>query len=204
MEQSDKKQADEGLVQSFIVGFIRGSHGVSGKFNFESSSGFYDHFENMTEVTLRNGKTGDSKVFKVESVEIGDFSSFMKLEGINSPEDVKKYNHWEIVVPRDKASILEEDEWYVEDLKKCSLYYEDKDGLNCKVGTVTDVMEGGSGDLLEVRLAEDCEILADDIKFDADKKVRTVLIPMNGEAGFIGEVDVENRKIQLMHLWILE
>lgn len=204
MAQSDDKKNEDGLVQSFVVGFIRGSHGVSGKFNFESSSGYYDHFDEMTEVTLRNSKTGDSKVFKVESVEVGSFSSFMKLEGINSPEDVKKYNHWEIVVPRDNACYLDEDEWYVEDLKRCSLYFEDKDGLNVIVGTVTDVMEGGSGDLLEVRLAEDCNLLDEKVKFDSNGKLRTVLIPMNGEAGFIGKVDVLNKMIQLMHLWILE
>lgn len=204
MAQSDNSKKDDGLVQSFIVGFIRGSHGVSGKFNFESASGYYEHFEDMSEVTLRNSKTGDSRVFKVESVEIGSFSSFMKLEGINSPEDVKKYNHWEIVVPRDNASFLDEDEWYVEDLKGCSLYYEGKGGLNIVVGTVTDVMEGGSGDLLEVKLAEDCDFLDESIRFNSDGKVRTVLIPMNGEAGFIGDVDVRKKKIQLMHLWILE
>ena len=204
MAQSDNNKKDDGLVQSFIVGFVRGSHGVAGKFAFESSSGYYDHFERMTEVTLRNGKTGDSKVFKVESVEIGSFSSFMKLEGINSPEEAKKYMRWEIVVPRGNASVLDEDEWYVEDLKNCSLYYEGKDGLNTIVGTVTDVLEGGSGDLLEVRLAEDCDFLDEHIRFDSNGKVRTVLIPLNGEAGFIGTVDVRKKMIQLMHLWILE
>ena len=162
----------------------------------------------MSEVTLRNSRTGDSKVFKVESVEVGSVSSFMKLEGINSPEEAKKYSRWEIVVPRGNACLLEEDEWYVEDLKGCSLYYEGEGGLDgcpkTTVGTVTDVMEGGSGDLLEVRLAEDCGLLDESVRFDSNGKVRTVLVPMNGEAGFIGKVDVEDKMIQLMHLWILE
>jgi len=107
-------------------------------------------------------------------------------------------------VPRDNASVLEEDEWYVEDLKRCSLYFEGKDGLREIIGTVTDVMEGGSGDLLEVKLAEDCDFLDESIRFDSNGKARTVLIPMNGEAGFIGKVDVRKKMIQLMHLWILE
>jgi len=223
----------EQLLEQFVVGFVRGSHGITGEFKVESASGYFDHFFDMTEVTLRNGKTGESKLFKVETVDAGDHDLYMKLVGINNPEDVKKFTRWEIVVPRDKACPLGENEWYVEDLKKCSLVYyptekdlESKNGLDIKVnepvviGTITDVMEGGSGDLLEVLLAENCDLLDDSIKFGTDengrvlikrdkngeiiKKSRTVYVPLKGEAGFIGKVDIENRMVQLMHLWILE
>lgn len=209
----------ENLLEHFVVGFVRGSHGISGEFKVESTSGYFEHFFEMTEVTLRNGKTGESKLYKVEDVSAGDHDLYMKLNGINTPEDVKKFACWEIVVPRDKACPLGENEWYVEDLKKCSLvYYENGNGF--VVGKITDVMEGGSGDLLEVSLAEDCDILTDAIKYGTDedgkilkkfdkngeviKKSRTVYVPLKEEAGFIGKVDIENRIIQLMHLWILE
>ena len=204
MAQSDNSKDDDGLTQSFIVGFVCGPHGVSGKMSFESSSGQYEHFGRMAEVALRNGKTGESRACKVEAVEIGSFSSFIKLEGIDSPEEARKYTRWEIVVPRGYASRLGEDEWYVEDLKRCSLYYEGEDGLRTIVGTVTDVLEGGSGDLLEVALAEDCDFLDGHVRFTSDGKARTVLVPLSGEAGFIGAVDVRKKMIQLMHLWILE
>lgn len=209
----------ENLLEHFVVGFVRSSHGISGEFKVESTSGYFEHFFEMTEVTLRNGKTGESKLYKVEDVSSGDHDLYMKLNGINTPEDVKKFARWEIVVPRDKACPLGENEWYVEDLKKCSLvYYENGNGF--VVGKITDVMEGGSGDLLEVSLAEDCDILTDAIKYGTDedgkilkkfdkngeviKKSRTVYVPLKEEAGFIGKVDIENRIIQLMHLWILE
>ena len=57
-------------MEQFIVGFVRGSHGISGEFKVESTSGYYEHFAQMKEVTLRNGRNGDSKLFKVESVNI--------------------------------------------------------------------------------------------------------------------------------------
>ena len=202
------------MNERFVVGIVRGSHGVTGNFKVESTSGEYEHFANMTEVTLRNGKTGTEKLYKIEGVELSGQTLLMKLAGIDSPEEVKKINGCEIVVPREYACPLDKSEWYVEDLKQCALVYPkdgwSKDGLEAKtspadfvtVGTVTDVLEGGTGNLLEIKLAEDCNLLADDVKYTANGKTRTVLVPFKNE--FIGEIDVQGKRIQLMHLWILE
>ena len=202
------------MNERFVVGIIRGSHGVTGNFKVESTSGEYEHFADMEEVTLRNGKTGSEKLYKVEGVELSGQTLLMKLAGIDSPEEVKKINGCEIVVPREYACPLDKSEWYVEDLKQCALVYPkdgwSKDGLEAKtspadfvtVGTVTDVLEGGTGNLLEIKLAEDCNLLADDVKYTANGKTRTVLVPFKNE--FIGEIDVQAKRIQLMHLWILE
>lgn len=188
-------------MEQFVIGFIRGSHGVTGNFKVESTSGEYEHFANLDEVTLRNGDTGVSKLYKVENVEVGANTLFMKLAGINSPEDVKKVNGWEIVVPRDKACPLAKNEWYVEDLKHCAVVYKQgKDGF--VVGTVTDVVEGGTGNLLEVALAESSELLSDSVKYTSGGKLRTVLVPFINE--FVGKIDVKNKTVELMHLWILE
>ena len=193
-------------MEQFVIGFIRGSHGVSGNFRVESTSGEYEHFANLTEVTLRNSASGASKLYAVEDVEIGANTLFMKLAGINSPEDAKKLNGWEIVVPRDKACPLAKNEWYIEDLKHCALVYKQgKNGFAATeevVGTVTDVLEGGTGNLLEVALAENSELLSDSVKYTSGGKLRTVLVPFINE--FIGKVDVKNKRIELMHLWILE
>lgn len=76
-------------------------------------------------------------------------------------------------------------------------------GKSVTVGTITDVIEGGSGNLLEILLAENCDLLADNIKYLADgKTVRTVYVPFNPQ--FVRNVDIKNKTIQLMHLWILE
>ena len=202
------------LKDQFVVGIVRGSHGITGEFKVESTSGEYEHFADMDEVTLTNGTV--SRLAKVESVSEGSNILYMKLEGINSPEEAAKFNRWEIVVPREKAHKLQKDEWYIEDLKNCALNFypeQGNDGLAVwtapatgkpvKVGTITDVIEGGSGNLLEVFLAEDCDLLASNIKYSSEgKKVRTVYVPFNPQ--FVRNVDVKNKCIQLMHLWILE
>ena len=73
-----------------------------------------------------------------------------------------------------------------------------------KVGIVTDVVEGGSGNLLEVALSEsaDAAIARTDKVKPSAKGGKTILIPFNKE--FIGTVDIKNAAVQLMHLWILE
>lgn len=176
-----------------VVGFIRGSHGFSGECKVESTSGEYEHLLGLKDVTLVHGDL--QKETKVESVSLGNAIAYVKFAGINSDEDVAKYNRWEILVPRKYCKPLKEDEWYIEDLQNCSLVYEGKDdsaSLNAPadkvVGTITDVLEGGGGYLLEVSLSESCD--------------RKVLVPFNKE--FIGKVDIKNGTVQLMHLWILE
>ena len=174
-----------------VIGFIRGSHGYSGESKVESTSGEYEHFLKLKEVTLQHGD--EKREVKIESVSLGNAIAYVKFEGINSDSEIQKYNRWEILVPRKYCKSLKKDEWYIEDLRDCSLVYEGKDDpatLDAPkvVGKITDVLEGGGGNLLEVSLAESCD--------------RKVLVPFNNE--FIGKVDVKNGTVQLMHLWILE
>lgn len=193
----------EELNNLLIVGFIRAPHGVKGNFKVESTSGEYEHFEKLEEVALRKGDSGELKKFKVESVEAGSQTLFLKLKGIDSPEDARKYGGFQILVPRENACPCGKDEWYVVDLIGCDLMYAlAEDAAPVKTGTITDVLEGGTGDLLEVLLAESCNLLEKDVIYDGDGKVRKVLVPLSEQ--FIGKVDVKKKEIQLMHLWILE
>lgn len=194
--------------EQLVVGFIRGSHGYSGECKVESASGEYEHLLKLKEVTLVHGDT--TKETKVESVSLGNNVAYVKFTGINSSEEVQKYNRWEIKVPRKYCKPLAKNEWYFEDLRKCSLVYFDAQKKNepatsvapIEVGTITDVLEGGAGYLLEVSLSESCTCISDEIKFTKDGKLRKVMIPFRDQ--FIGKVDVKNNTVQLMHLWILE
>ena len=177
-----------------VIGFIRGAHGFSGESKVESSSGEYEHLLKLKEVTLQHD--GLQKETKVESVSLGHAVAYIKFAGIDSDTELKKFNGWEILAERKYCKPLGKDEWYIADLINCSLVYEGKDDpatldapAEAKtVGTITDVLEGGGGNLLEVSLAENCD--------------RKVLVPFNKE--FIGKVNMKNKTVQLMHLWILE
>ena len=190
---------------------VRGSHGISGEFKVESTSGEYGHFADMEEVTLMDGAV--KKLFKVEYTREAATTLYMKLIGINTPEEAAKFNRWQIVVPRKNAHQLQKDEWYIEDLKGCSVWYDDEAAEGSAtvasgfkdsdvIGTVTNVMEGGSGYLVEVSLSEGCRFLTDDVKYTKGGSLRKVLVPLSYR--FLTGIDVENKRMQLMHLWILE
>lgn len=179
----------------FAVGFIRGSFGILGGCKIESASGEYEHIACLKEVTLV--KDGVRKSYAVETAEMKGGFLYMKFKGVDSPEQAKNLARSSIVVPRECAKPLKKDEWYIEDLLQCELVYE-----NTSVGIVKNVIEGGGCDLFEVALYEHCEILSHDVKYSADGKLRTVYVPFRKE--YIGAVEIEKRRIELLHLWILE
>lgn len=195
------------------VGFVRGSHGLTGEVRIESASGRYEHIAALKEVTLV--QKGISAKHAVENARVAGNVLYVKFAGVDSPEAAKKLNGAALQTSRENACPLKEGEWYVEDLKKCSLvYFGEENGLGndvaptddvrsrSVVGSITDVLEGGAGELLEVLLSEDCDVLKEEVKLNANKKPRTVYVPFNET--HVGKVDIPNKSVQLMHLWILE
>ena len=47
--------ASNAITERFVVGIVRGSHGITGEFKVESTSGEYGHFASMEEVALSDG-----------------------------------------------------------------------------------------------------------------------------------------------------
>lgn len=195
-----------------MVGIIRGTHGLAGNCKVESTSGEFQHFTGMKDVVLRKNSVETKRT--IEKVSIGGGILYIKFSGINSPEEAKKLSGSEIVVSREFACPCGKDEYYVEDLKQCQLVYTSGSakGMAEKsaattaepvvVGTITDVLEGGAGDLFEVVLSESCSLLSQELRTTSSGKPRKVLVPFKKE--FIGTVDTKNKQVQLMHLWILE
>ncbi|MCM1408737.1 MAG: ribosome maturation factor RimM [Treponema brennaborense] len=183
------------------VGIIRAAFGLAGDVKVESTSGEHEHFSRLTEVTLR--KAGAETAAVVEAARTSGAFLLVKFAGIDTIEQAKALAGSEIVVPRDMACPLRTGEYYIEDLKGCSLVYygENIDGpaagtetAGTAAGIITDVVEGGAGYLLEVLPAESA---------DSGKTARrTVMVPFKNE--FIGTIDIDRKLVCLMHLWILE
>lgn len=187
------------------VAFVRYPHGVSGECNVISASGEYAHILALKEVVLCRGEKRERRT--VESARMASSCALVKFAGIDSPEAARKYSGWEMLAPRENAYQLKEGEWYIDDLRGCSLVYAGGNGLPGgasaeTVGVIVDVVEGGASHLFEVRLDEHCALLSDGVKFSARGKIRTVYVPFTDE--HIGEIDITRKTVRLLHLWILE
>ncbi len=167
------------MATFMAVGKIRSSHGVHGELKFFSYSGEYEHFNQLSQVELRQGPL--QKVYAVESFRLAGEIPLMKLAGIDTPELAKTLANWEIWVERSQAAPLEPGEYYLGDLIGCRAVNGDK-----VLGTVTGYLEGGVAPLIEVAKVEG----------------GTALVPFQQQ--YWGEIDLTGQTMQLLTPWILE
>jgi 16S rRNA processing protein RimM len=162
----------------FTVGRIHSSHGLKGEVTITSYSGETEHFAGMERITAVSGER--SRELVVESVRGGGKKLIAKFSSVDTLEDAKKLAGWELWVDRDDAVPLGPEEYYTADIVGCDVYY--REG---KVGTVEYVGDGTQGSILGISTEEG-----------------TKLVPFLHV--FIGTVDVEKGRIELLVDWILE
>jgi len=165
--------------ERLAIGRVRTSHGIRGHVRVESYSGETEHFTRLTELTLSDGRR--ERTFVVEQMRASAGHLLLKLEGLDSPEEAREYTGWEIIVSREAASPLGEDEYYLVDLCRCDAV---KNGV--RLGKIVAVCEGGGGDMLEVEVASG----------------RRYFVPFRRE--FVGTVDIPGRFVEIEADWLLE
>jgi 16S rRNA processing protein RimM len=172
------------VTESFVVGLVGSPFGLKGFVKVQSLSGETDHLTALGELTLRQG--GKDRVYPVEAWELRPGLSrtlLMKFAGVDSPEEAKAIRGAEIIAGRAHAAPLKPGEFYVEDLKGLEVAAAWDGGI---LGRITDIIEGGGGELVEIRL----------------NSGETRLVPFRGE--FFGDIDPETGKAVLLERWILE
>jgi 16S rRNA processing protein RimM len=154
--------------------------GLKGFVKVRPFSGETDHFSRLDKVTLRHG--GKDTVREIAEIILQGDSLLMRFAGIDSPEAAGLLKGAEIIAGREHAAPLKEGEYYVEDLKGLEVITGEGEIL----GHIIDVVEGGGGELAELKL------LSGEKRFAPFRKE------------FFGDVDLEGGKITLLELWILE
>lgn len=168
------------------TGHVAGTFGLNGCIKVVSSSGEYEHFLKLEQVyvaflknKLKKNKYKDGW-FAVESVKLASMCAFFFLKDVEILEDAKCFVGSDFFVEKKDACLLKEGEFYSADISSCCLFYEGN-----RVAEVLSVAEGGSSSLLEVRKNDGI----------------CCFVPFNAE--FIGNVDIEQKVIELRHDWIL-
>ncbi|MFW5684900.1 MAG: ribosome maturation factor RimM, partial [Spirochaetota bacterium] len=124
------------MANELVIGRVRTAHGVRGELKVEPLSRETRHFRGLREVTMIRGDRRER--VEIESVREAHRVVLVKLVGVDSPEEAKKWRGWEMAVPRELAAPLQEDEYYFADLVGLRVIFESSD-----VGVVRDLWEGG-------------------------------------------------------------
>jgi 16S rRNA processing protein RimM len=165
---------------SFIAGIIGTPFGLEGFVKVKPLSGEIEHLLKLKTAVLRQG--GKERVLAIEESAPNAAGVVMRFAGFHSPEDAKALAGAELIVSREEAAALKPGEFYVEDLKGLAVI----DGDMKLLGHIHAIIEGGGGDLAEITLN------------DGKRK----LVPFRKE--FFSGIDLENGRVTLSKLWILE
>ena len=164
----------------FALGRVGSPFGLKGFVKVKPFSGETSHFLHLKKITLKQGEKEETR--EVAETDCKGETLLIRFEGIDSPEAAAVLNGAEIIAPRERAAPLKIGEFYVEDLK--GLEVVNREGAS--LGHILNVVEGGGGDLVEVKLPSGAKRFA----------------PFRKE--FFGDVNFEEGSIALLEPWILE
>jgi 16S rRNA processing protein RimM len=168
------------LRTHFTIGCVGPPFGLKGFVKVKPFSGETSHFSRLEKVTLKCGEKEET--WDVAETVSQEGSVLIRFAGINNPENAALLNGAEIIAPRENAAPLKEGEFYVEDLRGLEVIDREEKIL----GHIVAVMEGGGGNLAEVKLLSG--------------KMR--LAPFRKE--FFGDPNLEEGKIVLLESFVLE
>jgi 16S rRNA processing protein RimM len=168
------------LTEQFVVAVVGSPFGVKGFVKVRPFSGETGHLEALESVVLR--RENRETLYHIEETLRAGPALAIKFRGIDSPEAAKALGGAELLADRAHAAPLGEGEYYVEDLRGMAV----ADAGGTIYGDILDVVEGGGGDLIEIRLP------SGEAKF----------VPFRTE--FFGEIAVESRRVVLLTPWILK
>jgi len=168
------------MTEKFIIGLVGAPFGVRGFVKVNPCSGETDHLLNLKSIVI--SKDGREQTLQIEEISLASPNVLMRFAGIDSPEKAKTLTGAQLIAGRDQAAPLADGEFYIEDLKGLSVTAENGEAI----GSIIDIIEGGGGELAEIKLS------------NGEKR----LVPFRKE--FFSVISPQDGKVILKNLWVLE
>ena len=140
------------------VGVITSTHGVRGEVKVFPTTDDPRRFKGLKKVTLYTGK--ERKELHIQGVKFFKQFVILKFEGIDNINDVEKYKRCPLLVTREDAVPLEEDEYFIADMIGMEVATEDGEAF----GTLKDVIGTGANDVYVVESLRYGDVLIPAIK----------------------------------------
>jgi len=163
------------MENNLRVGIISTTHGIRGEVKVFPTTDDPKRFEALKSVFLDTGK--ELITLEIEGIKYFKQQVILKFKGIDNINDVEKYRGKDLLIPRELAVPLEEDEYFIYDLIDSEVFTD----VGVKLGTLVEIMTTGANDVYVVETAEGKEILLPYIKecvldIDEEKKIIKVHI----------------------------
>jgi len=168
------------VTEKFIIGLAGAPFGVKGFIKIHPLSGETEHLLKLKSAVV--SKDGREQTLQIEESAAALPDVIMRFAGIDSPEKAKTLTGAQLIADREHAAPLGKGEFYIEDLKGLSVTAENGE----TIGSITDIIDGGGGELAEILLS------------NGEKR----LVPFRKE--FFPEISPEKGRVVLQNLWILE
>lgn len=140
------------------VGVITSTHGIRGEVKVFPTTDDPKRFKKLKQVILDTGK--EKRDLEVESVKFFKQFVILKFKGIDNINEVERYKRCSLLVTRDHAVPLQEDEYFIADMIGMQVVTED----GALFGTLKDVIETGANDVYIIESSEHGEVLVPAIK----------------------------------------
>ncbi len=155
------------MKKFLTIGEITKPHGVRGEVKVFPLTDDPKRFLDLEKVLI------DGKTVRITRVSAGTDRVILKLQGVDTLEQAEALRKKTLEVPREDAVELEEDAYFIEDLKDCIVY--DTNGV--LLGQISDVIATGSNDVYWIKKPKELLIPAlKDIVVSVDIKGEKVVI----------------------------
>ena len=163
------------MEQLLRVGVISSTHGVRGEVKVYPTTDDVNRYKKLKKVVLDTGR--EYIDLEISGVKFFKNLVILKFKGIDNINDIEKYKGKDLLVHREDAVALEENEKYVADLIDLKVVTDD----GIVLGYLTEVMETGANDVYVVETEDGQELLLPAIRdcildVDLDEEVMTVHI----------------------------
>ena len=146
------------MEKQLQVGVISSTHGVRGEVKVFPTTDDVTRFRQLKKVYLDTGR----EMLPLEIQNVKFFKQFVivKFKEFDNINDIERYKRCPLLVTRENAVPLEEDEYFVADMIGMKVITED----GTEFGTLSDVMETGANDVYVIDSKEHGEVLMPAIK----------------------------------------
>ena len=168
------------MEKQLQVGVISSTHGVRGEVKVFPTTDDVTRFRQLKKVYLDTGR--EMLPLEIQNVKFFKQFAILKFKGIDNINDIEKYRGKSLMIDREDAVDLDEDEYFIADMIGMKVCTED----GSEFGTLKDVMETGANDVYIIDSLEHGEVLIPAIKeciLDVDMDEERMTIHLMEGAG---------------------